>query len=130
MLRYLAISLLALAGCVAPVKYERPPVELPAAWTESGPRFAQDGRWWAIYGDAYLDKTIDEALGANADLLIAATFLAIFFVPMFFKLLAARRLRESRSTDEIREEIEHSRAAAHGGGHLPHVVPHEEKKDV
>jgi HAE1 family hydrophobic/amphiphilic exporter-1/multidrug efflux pump len=62
--------------------------------------------------------------------MIAATFLAIFFVPMFFKLLAARRLREARSTDQIREEIEHSRVAAHGGGHLPHVVPHEEKKDA
>ncbi len=43
--------------------------------------------------------------------MIAATFLAIFFVPMFFKLLAGRRLRESRSTAEIREEIERSRAA-------------------
>jgi HAE1 family hydrophobic/amphiphilic exporter-1/multidrug efflux pump len=62
--------------------------------------------------------------------MIAATFLAIFFVPMFFKLLAARRLRESRSTAEIREEIEHSRAASHGGGHMPHVVPHEEEKDA
>ncbi len=70
--RYLGISLALLAGCVAPVKYERPPVEVPAAWTESGPRFTQDGRWWGIYSDADLEKTIDEALGANADLLIAA----------------------------------------------------------
>jgi len=62
--------------------------------------------------------------------MLAATFLAIFFVPMFFKILAARRLREARSTSEIREEIEHSRVASHGGGHLPHVVPHEEKKDA
>jgi len=62
--------------------------------------------------------------------MIAATFLAIFFVPMFFKLLAARRLRESRSTDEIREEIEHSRAAHHGGGPMPHVVAREEQKDA
>jgi multidrug efflux pump subunit AcrB len=38
--------------------------------------------------------------------MIAATFLAIFFVPMFFKLLADRRLSEKRSTAQIREEIE------------------------
>src|SRR5712664_2237326 len=43
--------------------------------------------------------------------MIAATFLAIFFVPMFFKLLATRRLREKRSTAEIREEIERARPA-------------------
>ncbi len=62
--------------------------------------------------------------------MIAATFLAIFFVPMFFKLLADRRLREKRSTDEIRAEVERSRRATHGGSHLPHVVPHEEEKDA
>ncbi len=41
--------------------------------------------------------------------MMAATFLAVFFVPMFFKLLATRRLREERSTAQIREEIEKSR---------------------
>src|SRR3954464_13670743 len=41
--------------------------------------------------------------------MLAATFLAIFFVPMFFKLLASRRLRESRSNAEIRAEIEQGR---------------------
>ena len=70
--RFLAISALFLAGCITPVNYERPPVELPAAWTQSAPRYAEDGRWWRIYADGDLDKTIDEALGANADLLIAA----------------------------------------------------------
>ena len=72
MRRIALTSLVALAACAAPVKYERPPVELPAAWKESGPRFAQDGRWWRIYDDAELDKTVQEALGGNADLLIAA----------------------------------------------------------
>jgi multidrug efflux system outer membrane protein len=72
MRRYLAISVVALAGCVAPVKYDRPPVELPEAWQQTAPRFAEDGRWWKIYADTELDKTVDEALGANADLLIAA----------------------------------------------------------
>ena len=36
--------------------------------------------------------------------MLAATFLAIFFVPMFFKVITARKLRETRSTDEIRAE--------------------------
>jgi HAE1 family hydrophobic/amphiphilic exporter-1/multidrug efflux pump len=61
--------------------------------------------------------------------MLAATFLAIFFVPMFFKLLATRRLREARSTAEIRDEIRHAEATSQGGGAHPHVVPHEERKD-
>src|SRR5690349_14572121 len=58
--------------------------------------------------------------------MVAATFLAIFFVPMFFKLLATRRLRESRSTEELRAEVEHSRAAArsHKISLPPHHAPH------
>ncbi len=38
--------------------------------------------------------------------MLAATFLAIFFVPMFFKIITARKLRESRSTAEIQAEAE------------------------
>ncbi len=37
--------------------------------------------------------------------MLAATFLAIFFVPMFYKLIADRHLTERRSTAEIRAEI-------------------------
>jgi hypothetical protein len=62
--------------------------------------------------------------------MLAATFLAIFFVPMFFKIITARKLREPRSTAEIEEEARHvhaalQRAAAHqpphraGGGASP-----------
>ena len=36
--------------------------------------------------------------------MLAATFLAIFFVPMFFKVITARRLREPRSTAELQAE--------------------------
>jgi HAE1 family hydrophobic/amphiphilic exporter-1/multidrug efflux pump len=36
--------------------------------------------------------------------MLAATFLAIFFVPMFFKVITERKLREKRSTAEIRAE--------------------------
>ncbi|MBA2672793.1 multidrug efflux RND transporter permease subunit [Ramlibacter sp.] len=36
--------------------------------------------------------------------MLAATFLAIFFVPWFFRVLVDRRLRERRSTEELRSE--------------------------
>jgi multidrug efflux pump subunit AcrB len=36
--------------------------------------------------------------------MLAATFLAIFFVPWFFRVLVDRRLRERRSVDELRQE--------------------------
>jgi multidrug efflux pump subunit AcrB len=42
--------------------------------------------------------------------MLAATFLAIFFVPMFFKLITDRHLTERRSTAEIRKEIEQHKA--------------------
>ncbi|MGQ0545605.1 MAG: efflux transporter outer membrane subunit [Betaproteobacteria bacterium] len=70
-----ALALL-LAGCAAPVKYERPPVELPPAWKESAqPHFyprAEDGRWWRIYENAALDSLVEESFKTNADLVIAA----------------------------------------------------------
>jgi HAE1 family hydrophobic/amphiphilic exporter-1/multidrug efflux pump len=49
--------------------------------------------------------------------MIAATFLAIFFVPMFFKLITDRHLTEKRTTDEIRAEVEEAHRAAEGEGH-------------
>ena len=42
--------------------------------------------------------------------MIAATFLAIFFVPMFFKLITDRHLTEQRSTAQIRAEIDQHKA--------------------
>jgi len=66
------LSAVLIAGCVQPVKYERPAVELPEAWKETAPRFAEDGRWWRIYDDALLDAVVDESLSRNGDLLIAA----------------------------------------------------------
>jgi len=53
--------------------------------------------------------------------MLAATFLAIFFVPMFFKVITARRLRERRSTAELQAEARQvhddaagRRSASHG----------------
>jgi len=45
--------------------------------------------------------------------MLAATFLAIFFVPWFFRVLVDRRLRERRSVEELRQEARaaHEQAA-------------------
>ena len=45
--------------------------------------------------------------------MLAATFLAIFFVPLFYRFISDRRLRESRSTGELFSEIRETHARAH-----------------
>jgi len=55
--------------------------------------------------------------------MLAATFLAIFFVPMFFKLITDRHLTEKRSTAQIRAEIDHHKAAAERAARTPHRHP-------
>jgi hypothetical protein len=37
--------------------------------------------------------------------MLAATFLAIFFIPFFFRLLTERRVRETRTAAELHAEI-------------------------
>ncbi|BAV34149.1 RND transporter [Sulfuricaulis limicola] len=65
---------LALGGCInlAP-KYERPAAELPAEWKapEGQSAAALGAPWWKIYGDAQLDRMVDEALAHNANLAVA-----------------------------------------------------------
>ena len=46
--------------------------------------------------------------------MLAATFLAIFFVPWFFRVLVDKRLREKRSTQDLREEARLAHEAATG----------------
>jgi HAE1 family hydrophobic/amphiphilic exporter-1/multidrug efflux pump len=41
--------------------------------------------------------------------MLAATFLAIFFVPFFFKLIMERRFGEPRSSEELKNEAKHHR---------------------
>jgi multidrug efflux pump subunit AcrB len=49
--------------------------------------------------------------------MLAATVLAIFFIPMFYKVITARKLREPRSTAEIQAEAQHVHDA---GRHIAH----------
>jgi HAE1 family hydrophobic/amphiphilic exporter-1/multidrug efflux pump len=56
--------------------------------------------------------------------MLAATFLAIFFVPTFFKLLTDRHLTETRSSAQIKEEAAHARTVTHTGVHIPRHAPH------
>jgi len=55
--------------------------------------------------------------------MLAATFLAIFFVPMFFKLMTDRHLTEKRSTREIRDEIGHAQKTSQLHSLPPHHAP-------
>ena len=45
--------------------------------------------------------------------MIAATFLAIFFVPLFYRVIIDRRIHESRSKNELANEIDHAYRVAH-----------------
>ena len=56
--------------------------------------------------------------------MLAATFLAIFFIPLFFKLMTDRHLREKRSTAEIRAEVDHHKQLEHHAAAGPHAAPH------
>ena len=45
--------------------------------------------------------------------MLAAPFLAVFFVPLFYRLIADRKLSEARSTEAMFDEIKETHAAAH-----------------
>jgi multidrug efflux pump len=59
--------------------------------------------------------------------MLAATFLAIFFVPMFFKLMTDRHLTEKRSTREIKDEISHAQKTSHLTSLPPHHAPRADR---
>jgi multidrug efflux system outer membrane protein len=67
-----ALCLLLLAGCAIKPDYQRPAVELPAAWTQSAGNPYKDGNWWRIYADPALEALVAEALARNTDLARAA----------------------------------------------------------
>ncbi|HEY2629497.1 MAG TPA: efflux RND transporter permease subunit, partial [Usitatibacter sp.] len=57
--------------------------------------------------------------------MLSATFLAIFFVPFFYKLITERKLGEPRSSAELKQEASHHRelmlraSSHHGTRHKP-----------
>ena len=55
--------------------------------------------------------------------MLAATFLAIFFIPWFFKLISDRKLSEHRSTTEIEDEARRHREASTRSTGGPHHHP-------
>src|SRR5262245_14826188 len=65
------LSLLLLAGCLAKPDYQRPAIDLPAAWKETAPAAVLDGRWWTVYGDSTLDALVEESLKGNTNLAVA-----------------------------------------------------------
>jgi multidrug efflux pump len=61
--------------------------------------------------------------------MLAATFLAIFFVPMFFKLMTDRHLTEKRSTADIKKEVEQARGISHKNVPTAHHAPHRHEDE-
>jgi hydrophobe/amphiphile efflux-1 (HAE1) family protein len=55
--------------------------------------------------------------------MLAATFLAIFFIPWFYKLIVDRKLSDKRSTAEIESEVAHHRELALRTIHTPRHAP-------
>ncbi len=71
----LAASLvLLLAACAVGPDYQRPAVELPAAFATAPESAAQPlpADWWTLYGDATLNELVATTLKANVDLRRAA----------------------------------------------------------
>jgi multidrug efflux system outer membrane protein len=69
---FLAALAVLSAGCAVTPDYQRPAVELPAAWKASAPAPFTDGRWWRLYGDPALERVVEEALANNTDIALAA----------------------------------------------------------
>jgi multidrug efflux pump subunit AcrB len=56
--------------------------------------------------------------------MLAATFLAIFFVPMFFKLIADRRLKGQSAKPDVATDVEYQKAIVGGNGAaVPALTP-------
>ena len=55
--------------------------------------------------------------------MLAATFLAIFFIPWFYKLIVDRKLSDTRSTKEIEDEVQHHREMAQRATPTAHHHP-------
>jgi multidrug efflux system outer membrane protein len=63
-----------LAGCNIAPRYQKPAVDVPAAWKDvpAQGQAAAGEHWWIVYGDPVLDRLVAEGLANNRDLQIAA----------------------------------------------------------
>ena len=71
---WIALGLILLSGCASTsAPAPKSSGELPAAWaTPQGQAAATLGQaWWKIYGDAQLDRLVEEALAQNTNLALA-----------------------------------------------------------
>jgi len=66
----------ALAGCAVGPDYERPELQMPAAWPDQAvlerASTAELHEWWRAFGDPVLDELVERALGDNLELRIQA----------------------------------------------------------
>lgn len=70
--RRLALACLLLAGCAVGPDYERPAIELPAAYpVQDLGAAALRSDWWRLYNDPQLDELVAAALERNADIRFA-----------------------------------------------------------
>lgn len=70
-----AIAVLALTACAVGPDYQRPALELPAAFEGADAAAAPlpvPANWWTLYQDPVLDKLVAAGLARNADVQLAA----------------------------------------------------------
>ena len=72
-LAVLGLVLLLLTGCMVGPDYERPGLDVPAAFRYEDGEAQQTANinWWKQFEDPALDRLIDEALASNRDVKIA-----------------------------------------------------------
>lgn len=73
------IAALLLAGCASAPVYEKPAIDMPAAWQSNAPfqaaapnDAALKGNWWEVFGDVQLNQLVQQALVRNQSLAAAA----------------------------------------------------------
>ncbi len=78
-----ALLCLALAGCAVGPDYQRPAIEVPAAWVTERPWLvakpadgADRGPWWQMFGDAHLNRLEEQAVAGNSALASTAEHFA------------------------------------------------------
>src|SRR4051812_5128160 len=71
--RFICLCLILMTACSVGPNYHAPTLELPPAWSETGPsgttnKSAPLAQWWKNFDDAGLNSLIERAVRANYDL--------------------------------------------------------------